>query len=43
MTGAATSIDAARVELLLNELRLVVGSTIAPRIRISRFDDENGP
>ena len=21
----------------------VVGSTIAPRIRISRFDDENGP
>src|SRR5271169_652091 len=23
--------------------RLAVGSTIAPRIRISRFDDENGP
>ena len=23
--------------------RPVVGSTIAPRIRISRFDDENGP
>jgi hypothetical protein len=32
MTGAATSIDAARVELLLNELRLPGVKAIWPQI-----------
>ena len=42
MTGAATSIDAARVELLLNELRLPGVKAIWPKIA-AQSDKEGWP
>ena len=42
MTGSATSIDAARVELLLNELRLPGVKAIWPKIA-AQSDKEGWP